>query len=136
MPRAPAAAPRFVVFACAAAAGIHAGLVPEHLRQEPRLGVAFAIATVALLATGTAIVLRPMNGRLARIAALMLGGLIAAYAASRTTGIPLLAPDPEALDGVGIAAISIELAGLCCALRLAQPIGRRPRRPLLQEVPR
>jgi hypothetical protein len=136
MPPAPTATACFVVFACAAGAGIHAGLVPEHLREEPRLGVAFAIAALALLATGTAIVLRPMNRQLAWIAALMLGGVIAAYVASRTTGIPLLAPDPEALDWVGIAAISIELPGLCCALWLAQPIGRRRRRPLLQEVTR
>jgi hypothetical protein len=125
-----------LVFACAASAGIHAGLVPEHLHEEPRLGVAFAVTSVLLLGIGSAIVLRPVNRRLAWIAALMLGGLIAAYAASRTTGIPLLAPDPEAVDGIGIAAASIELLGLCCALCLAQTAGRRRRRPFLQEVPR
>jgi hypothetical protein len=136
MPRAPTAAACLMVFVCAAGAGIHAGLVPEHLREEPRLGVAFVITTVALLLTGAAIVLRPMNRRLVWFAALMLGGLIVGYLASRTTGIPLLAPDLETVDGVGIAAVSIELLGLCCALWLAQNVGRHPRRPLLQEVPR
>jgi hypothetical protein len=37
-----------VVAACAASAGAHAGLVPQHLAHEPRLGVAF-IATTAVL---------------------------------------------------------------------------------------
>jgi hypothetical protein len=131
-----AVAAELVVFACAASAGIHAGLVPEHLREEPRLGVAFTLAVITLLATGAAVAFQPWARRVARISALLLGGLIAAYAASRTTGIPLLAPDPEAVDAVGIAAISIELVGLICALWLGQPIRRRHRRPVLQEVTR
>src|SRR4051794_27652691 len=72
----------------------------------------------------------------ARISALLLGGLIAAYAASRTTGIPLLDPDSEAVDAVGVAAISIELVSLAFALWLSQPIGRHGRWPALQEVTR
>jgi hypothetical protein len=75
-----------------------------------------------LLVGGAALALRPEDRRIARIAALLLGGLIASYAASRTTGIPLLAPDPEAVDAVGVAASSIELVGLGCALWLSQPI--------------
>ncbi len=50
--------------------------------------------------------------------------------------MPLLAPDPETVDGVGIAAVSIELLGLLCALWLGQPIGRHRRRALIKEVPR
>jgi hypothetical protein len=117
-----AAAADLTVFCCAATAGIHAGLVPEHVRGEPRLGAAFALAVVMLLVGGAALALRPEDRRIARIAALLLGGLIASYAASRTTGIPLLAPDPEAVDAVGVAASSIELVGLGCALWLSQPI--------------
>ena len=132
-PVATARAANVVVFACAASAGIHAGLVPEHLRENPPLGVAFVIAAIVLVATGTFLALRPVL-QAVRIAAVVLGGLIAAYIATRTTGIPLLDPDPEALDAVGVAAIVIELLGLTYALWLGHSIGRLPRRPVLQEV--
>jgi peptidoglycan/LPS O-acetylase OafA/YrhL len=89
-----------VVFACAASAGIHAGLVPEHLREEPPLGVAFVLVAGVLTAISALVALRPV-AHVARIAALMLTGLIAGYIATRTTGIPLLAPDPEAVDPLG-----------------------------------
>jgi hypothetical protein len=125
-----------VLFTCAASAGIHAGIVPEHLREEPRIGVAFLITVAVLLGLGTAIALRPLSHRLAWLASLVLGGLIAAYVVSRTTGIPFLSPDPETVDPVGIAALATELLGLGCALWLIQPIRRRRRRPVLQEVSR
>jgi hypothetical protein len=129
-----AVAATVVVFACAASAGIHAGIVPEHLREEPRLGVAFILAVLVLLATGTAVAARPTAGPVAWIAALVLGGLIVGYVASRATGIPVLAPDPEAIDGIGAVAVGIELLGVAGALVLAHPIRRRARRPVLDEV--
>jgi hypothetical protein len=133
--RAHPAAAELVVFVCAASAGIHAGLVPEHLREEPRLGVAFALAAVMLLGTGAAVARRPADRGIARAAALTLGALVAAYAASRTTGIPLIDPDPEAVDGIGIAAVALELGGVVLALRLDQPLDRRHRRrPAFQEA--
>ncbi len=107
---------RLVVFACAASAGAHAGLVPEHLRAEPRLGGAFAIAAALLLTTGIALATRPRDTRLARASALLFAGLIAAYGASRTTGIPVLAPAPEPLDAVGAATNLAEALGLAAAL--------------------
>jgi len=127
---------KILVFACAASAGAHAGLVPEHLYAEPRVGVAFLVAIVLLLATGAALTVRPDDPRIATAAAVLFAGLIVAYAASRTTGIPLLAPDREALDTVGVATKVVEVAGLALALWLSQPIGRRHRRPSLQEVSR
>jgi hypothetical protein len=99
-----------VIFACAASAGIHAGIVPEHLREEPQLGVAFIVAVVALLATAAAVALRPSARPVARTAALVLGGLILAYIASRTTGIPILAPNPEAVEPIGVIAVCVESA--------------------------
>jgi hypothetical protein len=125
-----------VVFACAASAGAHAALVPEHLREEPAMGIAFLVAIALLLATGVALTIRLADRRVAAAAAILFAGLIVGYVASRTSGIPLLAPDAEALDGVGIATKVVEAAGLALALWLSQPIGRRDRRPGLQEVSR
>jgi hypothetical protein len=124
------------MFTCAASAGIHAGIAPEHLAEEPRLGVTFIGAVLVLGATGAAVSLRPEARSVAWIAALVLGALIVAYIASRTTGIPVLAPDPEAADPIGITAICVELGGLLCALRLAEPVRRPRRRPVLEEVTR
>jgi hypothetical protein len=74
------------------------------------------------------VALAPLDRRIAQAAGLLLGGLVAAYAASRTTGIPVLDPDPEPVDAVGIAAVVLELAGLALALRLGQLRDRRLRR--------
>jgi hypothetical protein len=114
---------RVVVFACAASAGAHAGLVPEHLRESPRLGAAFVVSAVLLAIAGATFAIRPDNTRIAQATALLLAGLIVAYAADRTTGIPLLAPEPEAADAVGLATKLVEAAGLACALWLSQPAG-------------
>ena len=67
-------AARAVVLACAASAGAHAGLVPEHLRTEPRMGVAFLVAVALLLATGIAVARRPGDLRVTSAAALLFAG--------------------------------------------------------------
>jgi hypothetical protein len=109
--------------------------VPEHLREAPRVGVAFVLATGLLLATSTALAMRPDSRRAARGAALLLAGLIASYAASRTIGIPLVEPHAEPLDAVGATTKLVEALGLVFALPLSRPVGDR-RSPLTQEVAR
>jgi drug/metabolite transporter (DMT)-like permease len=123
-----------VVFACAASAGAHAGLVPAHLQSEPRLGWAFIVAAVLLGAAGIAIAARPGDRRVTAEAALLLGGVMLAYVASRTTAIPLLDPSREGVDAVGVGTTAVETIGLACALWLMQPMGRRGRAHHLQEV--
>ena len=124
---------RIVVTACAVSAGVHAGLVPEHLREAPHIGVAFVVATGLLLATGTTLAIRPDSRRAACGAALLLAGLIASYAASRTIGIPLVEPHAEPLDAVGATTKLVEALGLVFAMQLSRPVGDR-RSPLTQEV--
>lgn len=125
-----------LVVACAASAGAHAGLVPAHLNGEPRLGAAFLVAVALLAAAATALAARPEDRRITSAAGLLLAGLLLAYLATRTAGIPVLDPEPEALDAVGIATSVVEAVGVVIALWLIQPVGRAagPTRP--QEISR
>jgi hypothetical protein len=116
-----------LVFTCAASAGAHAGLVPAHLNGEPTLGAAFLVAVALLVAAATAVAARPGDRRFTNSAGLLFAGLMLAYLASRTTGIPLLDPEPEALDAVGIATTSVEAVGVVVALWLIHPVGRHAR---------
>ena len=116
-----AVAARIVVAACAISAGVHAGLVPEHLREAPQVGVAFVVAAGLLLAAATALAIRPGGLGAAQGAALLLAGLVAFYATSRTTGIPLLEPRAEPLDAVGATTKPVVGLGLVAALRLIDP---------------
>jgi hypothetical protein len=125
-----------VALACGASAGAHAGLVPAHLQEEPRLGMVFLAAVVLLLSAVIAVSLRPSDRRVLLGAGLLLFGLALAYLATRTSGIPILDPEREAVDAVGVLTTSIELAGVVFALWLTQPLGRGARPAHVQEVSR
>ena len=105
-----------VVLAAAVSAGIHAGLVPEHLAEMPLLGVSFIVTVLALLAIAAALAIRPEAQLPASLAAFLFAGLILAYAASRTTGLPVLEPEPERVDAIGIVTVAVQLFGLLAAL--------------------
>jgi apolipoprotein N-acyltransferase len=123
-----------LVFACAGSAGAHAGLVPAHLNGEPRLGAAFIVAVLFLVAAGAAVAARPGDRPVTGAAGLLLAALMLAYLASRTTGIPVLDPEPEAVDVVGIATNIAEALGVLVAVGLARPLGRHRRLTQIQEV--
>lgn len=125
-----------VVFACAASAGAHAGLIPAHLSTEPCLGAAFMVAVGLLTAAAAALATRIPDRRISGAAALLLAGLMVAYIASRTTGIPLLESEREAVDGVGIATNVVEAIGLAFALWRIQAAGPLRQPSPLQEVSR
>lgn len=127
---------RTLVFSCAASAGAHAGLVPVHLSGEPRLGAAFLVAVVLLTIAAIAIATRPGDRRITTAAGLLLAGLMVAYIATRTSGIPVLDPEPETLDAVGIATNVIEALGVLIALWLIRSPERHRRITHLQEVSR
>jgi hypothetical protein len=112
-----------VVAACAISAGAHAALVPSHMEHEPKLGLAFAVATGLLLAVGAAVVLSTATARAAQAATLLVAGLIAVYVAATTVGIPLLSPEPEPVDGLALATKTVEAAGLAFALKLNNTVG-------------
>jgi len=119
-----------IVLVCAASAGVHAALVPDHLREGgPRLGGAFVLS--AVLAALAAVALRrpqqapqqtPQQLRAAKAAylatGLMLLGTAAAYVLSRTSGLPFLIPDPEELDPIGAVTSAAEVLGGLASLFL------------------
>lgn len=118
MPRPVAHTAILVVLVAAASAGIHAVLVPEHLDEMPLLGASFIVSVLALLAIAAALAIRPQAQIPASLAAFLFAGLILAYAASRTTGLPVLEPEAEQVDAVGIVTVTVQLVGLLAALRL------------------
>jgi hypothetical protein len=97
-----------VILACAVSAGVHGALVPGH-------GVSFAVAAVALAGLVVWLTLRPASLRALGTAAAMLAGLLVSYALAVTTGLPLLHPEPEPVDGLALATKAIETVGLTAA---------------------
>jgi hypothetical protein len=107
---------------CAASAGVHAALVPEHLSESTILGTGFALSAVCLFASTFAFAGTLAPGPTAAPAtALLLVALISAYAVSRTTGLPLIGAEVEKVDAVGLTTQALQAAGLAAALVLTKP---------------
>ena len=107
-----------VVVVCAISAGIHGALVPEHFEEGAGAGLGFAAATVILAVFVVALTARPASTLALGGAAVVLGGLLVSYALAITTGLPVLHPDSEPVDGLALATKAIEAIGLIEALRL------------------
>jgi hypothetical protein len=107
-----------VILACAVSAGIHGALVPGHFDEGIGAGLGFVAATVALAGLVVWLTRRPANASALAAAALTLGGLLASYALATTTGLPVLHPHPEPIDGLALATKAIEAAGLLAATSL------------------
>src|SRR5262245_1608288 len=106
-----------VIVACAISAGIHAALTPEHFSEGAGAGIGFLAAAVAL--AGIVVALTRSATALALAAAsATLTGLIVAYAFAITTGVPVLHPEPETIDGLAVATKAIEALGLVAAMHL------------------
>jgi hypothetical protein len=113
-------------------AAVHIALVPAHLREAPYAGVLFIALSAASLTLCVVMIVR--DHPLAWAAA---GGLtasaIAAYAVSRSIGLPLMADDiGDWVSPLGIGALCAEAIALALALSVlsrrrpvAQPAGRR-----------
>jgi hypothetical protein len=123
-----------VILACAISAGIHGALVPGHFDEGTGAGVGFVAATVALAGLVVWLTWRPTSASALAAAALTFAGLLASYALATTTGLPVLHPDPEPVDGLALVTKGIEAAGLLAvsgllwrprvAATLPQPKGR------------
>ena len=115
-----------VVVAAAVSAGIHGALAPDHLRERAAAGGGFVAATL-LLATSVVLLTHvPESVWALVVAALVFAGLLAGYALAVTIGLPLLHPEPEPVDGLGLVTKAVEAVGLALSLDLVR--SRRPAR--------
>jgi hypothetical protein len=114
-----------VIAACAASAGAHAALAPEHMNHERALGVAFVAAALALSVATVQLIVAPGSSGASHAVVLLLAALIGAYWLKVTTGLPWLADTPEPVDAVGITTKLVEALGLVFALQLNQTRGGR-----------
>ena len=106
-----------LIVVCAVSAGIHGALVREHFTEGTGPGAGFLAAPVALAVLAVALT-RGTAGATVLAAAAILAGLIGSYALAITTGLPVLQPDPEPVEGLAVATKVIEAVGLVAALRL------------------
>jgi hypothetical protein len=106
-----------LIVVCAISAGIHGGLVGEHLAESHRAGVGFFVATVLLSALVVALT-RGARALILGVAAVVLAGLIGSYVLAITTGLPVLHPQPEPVDSLAVATKVVEAVGLLAASHL------------------
>jgi hypothetical protein len=110
-----------VIVACAISAGIHAALAPDHFRETTGAGIGFVAATVLLGVLAVVLTLRPSEPAFAA-AALVFAGLIVSYVFAVTTGIPVVHPDVDAVEGLALATKAIEAAALVLAVSACRPL--------------
>jgi hypothetical protein len=110
-----------VILSCAISAGIHGALVRDHFEEGTGAGLGFVVATVLLAVLALVLTREPSQLALLGTAAVF-AGLIASYALVATTGVPILHPDVEAVDGLALFTKAIEGVGLVTTATLV----RRP----------
>ncbi len=102
-------------------AGMHAALVPEHLKEMPPLGWSFIGAAVIGAVLAYALVCSP-EGRLpARLAALFLAAEIVAWVVFVTVSVPGFMGTPEAVETIALVCKAVELFGLALAVWIGWP---------------
>jgi hypothetical protein len=106
-----------VILAYAISAGIHGALVRDHFGEGTGAGLGFVVATVLLVALAVVLTRKPTQFALLATAAVF-AGLIASYALVITTGVPVLHPAVEEVDGLALFTKAIEATGLVLAASL------------------
>jgi hypothetical protein len=106
-----------VIIACAISVGIHAALTPDHFAEGTGAGLGFLGATVLLTLLVAALTWRPGPAALVGSVA-VLAGLIGSYGLAITSGLPLLHPESEPVDGLAVFTKAIEAGGLLAAAHL------------------
>jgi hypothetical protein len=115
-----------VILACAVSAGIHGALAPAHFAEGAGAGLAFAGSAALLGALAVGLTVWPTSSLPLVVSALAFTGLLGSYLLATTTGVPLLHPEPEPVDGLALATKAFEAVGLGTALTLVSRRGPLP----------
>jgi hypothetical protein len=111
-----------VILACAVSAGVHGALVPDHFSEGTGAGVGFVVATVLLAVLAVGLTARPASELALAAAVAVFVGLLASYVFAVTTGVPVLHPERETVDGLALFTKAIEVVGvLAAATSLRRP---------------
>ena len=102
-------------------AGIHAALVPEHLKEMPPLGWSFIAAAALGVALAWALVTYPENQLLARLAALFLAVEVLAWVLFVIAAVPGFRGTPEPVETIALVCKAGELIGLWLAVAIGWP---------------
>ena len=108
-----------IILSCAISAGIHGALVPEHFEEGTGAGLGFVLATIMLAVLALVLTRNPTQFALLGTAAVF-AGLIASYALAVTTGVPVVHPEVEAVDGLALFTKAVEAIGLVLVASLLQ----------------
>jgi hypothetical protein len=118
-----------VILACAISAGIHGALIGDHFQEGVGPGTGFVAATALCAGAAVALTHHQTPAVLKATAALFVG-LLVSYALAITTGIPVLHPEVETVDGLALFTKAIEGIGLLAATSLLVPVRRSKPVPL------
>ena len=102
-------------------AGIHAALVPEHLREMPPLGWSFIGAAALGVALAWALVAYPKSQLFERLAALFLVVEILAWVLFVIAAVPGFDGTPEPVETIALVCKADELLGLWLAVAIGWP---------------
>jgi plastocyanin len=108
--------------AVAFSAAVHGFLAPEHLHEEPLLGVLFVLGAVVELALAVLLAARPSRAAIAATT-LALAAMLVAYIPFLLFRLPGFPMTPEPLERVALLTKGVELAGLAVGMTLwARPV--------------
>ena len=103
--------------ASTAAAGVHAAMAPPHLEHQVVFGLFFMASATFQLGWAGALVLG-ISRRLLVVGAAANAAFIGLWAATRTVGLPVLMPQPEAVGPWDVVCVAWELVVVVVCLRL------------------
>jgi plastocyanin len=119
---------RYLLLAALAfSAAVHGFLAPEHLREEPLLGVLFVVGAIVELALAVLLAARPSRAAIAATT-LALAGMLVAYIPFVLFRVPGFPMTPEPLERVALLTKGVELAGLAVGMTLWARPALLPRR--------
>jgi plastocyanin len=120
---------RYLLLAAVAfSAAVHGLLAPEHLHEEPLLGVLFVFGAIVELALAVLLAARPSRAAIVATT-LALAGMLVAYIPFVLFRVPGFSMTPEPLERVALLTKGVELAGLAVGMTLwaarPAPLSRR-----------